>query len=85
MKQYWPCAKYRDDNGEIKLLFTYDSLLTPEKAMAVIVVNWKGYYKFDIVEAWIDVFENGEKIEVIKWNPIETTSDESPWHLNPAE
>lgn len=67
MKQYWPCAKYRTNNGEIKTLFTYDSMLDFAKARGIIE-DWKNWYKYDVRKAWVDVYESGAKVERIYLN-----------------
>lgn len=67
MKQYWPCAKYRDANGQIKTLFTYDSTLDLARARQTIE-NWKSWYKYDVRQSWVDVYESGAKVERIYLN-----------------
>ena len=67
MKQYWPCAKYRDQDGQIKPLFTYDSTLDLARARQTIE-NWKNWYKYDVRQSWVDVYESGAKVERIWLN-----------------
>ena len=67
MKLYWPCAIILiSDNDEIGTdkISTYDGEFDIEKAKAQIDM-WKFGYDYDIQEAWIDVYENGQKVERI--------------------
>lgn len=68
MKLYWPCAKYRDANGQIKTLSIYDSTLDLARAR-VIIEDWKNWYKYGVLKSWVDVYENSAKIERIYLNP----------------
>ena len=64
MKLYWACGRYIDSNGKIDRLFTYNASTSEAKARGVIRC-WAVDYGFNITKAWIDVYQNGKKIEVI--------------------
>ena len=51
---FWPCAKY-NDNGEIRLVSTYDGMDSEKKAREQIELFWKKTYR--VVAAWIDIFD----------------------------
>lgn len=64
MKAYWPMAKYIyttfSGKENIEKLFTTDPALTMQKALEQFSL-WEG--NFSIIEAWIDVTEDGEKVD----------------------
>jgi len=62
MKLYWACAKYRDENGKIQTLSTYDSALDMSLARKTIA-DWKRYWKYDLRKAWIDIYERSVKLQ----------------------
>ncbi len=51
---FWPCAKY-DDDGEIRIIGTYEGMKSEEKARKQIEEFWKK--RFRLVAAWIDIFD----------------------------
>ena len=59
----YPRATYINSNGNIEELHTYDSCIRVSDALRVIE-NWD--CEFNIKNAWIDVFENGEKVRIIQ-------------------
>lgn len=67
MKLYWPCAKYRDKDRQIIKLSVYDSTLDLASARGIIE-EWKIWYK-DLMQSWVDVYENSAKVERIYLNP----------------
>ena len=60
MKLYWPCAE-----TTTRPLWTYDSALSIDDCMKVFRC-WKYGYGETLAKAWIDVHENGEKIDTIE-------------------
>ena len=60
--QYSPMARAKD--GQV--LFTYDSLDTLEEAVKQFDI-WKDHYHYDIIEAWIDVSNHGNKVKTIRY------------------
>lgn len=75
--QFAPMAK--TSKGEP--LFTYDTLDTFEKAVEQFNI-WTDHYHYDIVEAWIDITNNGEKVKTIHlqraWVPINEEEVQDP-------
>ena len=63
MKQYWPMAIIKRGK-EWDIQHTYDAAMSYEKAMETIK-TWRDEYKFEIISFWIDVTDNGNKIERI--------------------
>jgi len=61
MKQYWPMAIIKRGK-EWDIQHTYDAAMSYEKAMETIK-TWRDEYKFEIISFWIDVTDNGKKIE----------------------
>lgn len=61
MKQYWPMAIIKRGK-EWDIQHTYDAAMSYEKAMDAIKI-WRDEYKFEIISFWIDVTDNGKKIE----------------------
>ena len=61
MKQYWPMAIVKRGK-EWDIQHTYDAEMSYEKAMDAIKI-WRDEYKFEIISFWIDVTDNGKKIE----------------------
>lgn len=59
MKAYWPCAETTTTP-----LWTYDSALTINKCMDAFKC-WKNDYGYTLTKAWIDVYEDGIRIERI--------------------
>ena len=60
MKTYWPCAIRILSDGTEEIISTYDSCFSLEEAQKMFNL-WRDYYKYNIVEFWIDVYENGVK------------------------
>ena len=61
MKKYWPVAIIKRGKGW-DIQYTYDAAMSYEKAMDAIKI-WRDEYKFEIISFWIDVTDNGKKIE----------------------
>ena len=61
MKQYWPMAIIKRGK-EWDIQHTYDAAMSYEEAMDAIKI-WRDEYKFEIISFWIDVTDNGKKIE----------------------
>ena len=61
MKQYWPMAIIKRGK-EWDIQHTYDAAMSYEKAMDAIKI-WRDEYKFEIISFWIDVTDNGKKID----------------------
>lgn len=61
MKKYWPMAIIKRGR-EWDIQHTYDAAMSYEKAMDAIKI-WRDEYKFEIISFWIDVTDNGKKIE----------------------
>ena len=61
MKLYWPMAIIKRGK-EWDIQHTYDAAMSYEKAMDAIKI-WRDEYKFEIISFWIDVTDNGKKIE----------------------
>jgi len=61
MKEYWPMAIIKRGR-EWDIQHTYDAAMSYEKAMDAIKI-WRDEYKFEIISFWIDVTDNGKKIE----------------------
>ena len=64
MKLYWPMCKHII-GGKEETQWTYDSSLTVEDAKKVIRA-WRDDWEYQIIQAWIDVYEGNEKVEVIQ-------------------
>ena len=60
MKTYWPCAIRILSDGTEEIISTYDSCFSFEEAQKMFNL-WRDYYKYNIIECWIDVYENGIK------------------------
>ena len=78
--QFLPMAK--TTKGEP--LFTYNSVDTLEKAIEQFNI-WTDHYHYDIVEAWVDVINNGERVKCIpfrkSWVPADNTIESKEPHL----
>ena len=61
-RSFWPVAIYFDSNGKENKISTSNSCVTFEDAWNQIIDYWKHAYNFNIARAWIDIYENGEKI-----------------------
>ena len=64
MKLYWACATYLDSNGRKDSLFTYTASSSIAEAQNVLKC-WAVDYGYNIITAWIDVYEHGKKVDVI--------------------
>lgn len=64
MKLYWACGRYIDSNGREDSLFTYNASMSEAEARGVIKF-WAEECEFNIIRAWIDVYENGIKVDTI--------------------
>lgn len=64
MKTYWPMAKYIyttfSGKENTEKLFTTEPAITMQKALEQFSL-WEG--NFSIIEVWIDVYEDGEKVD----------------------
>ena len=61
MKEYWPMAIIKRGK-EWDIQHTYDAAFSYERAMDAIKI-WRDEYKFEIISFWIDITDNGKKIE----------------------
>lgn len=66
MKEYWPMAEYDADYKDAfgNKLWTYEGSMSREKAENVFSL-WKNH-GYCLTKAWIDVTEDGEKVEKIE-------------------
>lgn len=64
MLLYWPCGKRKTAYGDTEPISTYGATVSLADARQQIEL-WKDWYKFDIVESWIDVYNRGEKVNTI--------------------
>ena len=62
IRKFWPTALYLDANGNENKISTSNPCNTFEEAWNQIVDYWKGAYHFNVTHAWIDIYENGDKI-----------------------
>lgn len=65
MKQYWPNATRITAFGDTELISTYDAADTLQTAAKQFGI-WRDSYKYKLTNCWIDVFEDGRKVEQIK-------------------
>lgn len=70
MIKYWPKATFWNEKNELKALSTYDLLSTMEKSVEVLM-SWINKGDPEIVEAWIDVYNDHILVEEINVFPIE--------------
>lgn len=70
MIKYWPKATFWNEKNELKALSTYDLLSTMEKSVEVLM-SWIDKGDPEIVEAWIDVYNDNVLVEEINVFPIE--------------
>lgn len=61
MKIYWPVAL--TTKGE--KLFTQDGILDFHEAVAQFAL-WRDGYKYKLKKLWIDVYEDGKKVDTLK-------------------
>ena len=66
MKTYWPCAIIMLD-GTKETISTYDSCFSLEEAHKVFNL-WRDYYKYNIVECWVDVYDDVKKGKIYDEN-----------------
>ncbi len=66
MKQYWPNATRLciTPTGSTEHLSTYDAADTMQTALKQFEI-WRDQYKFKLLRCWIDVYEDGQKIDSI--------------------
>ena len=60
-RSYWACISYLDSKGRKQFLSTNSPSKTFEEAWNQIDL-WRDGYKFDIQNAWIDIYSHDEKI-----------------------
>ena len=69
MRTYAPMAKTSDGNT----LFVTNNCASMEEAVYAFSV-WEDHYHYAITDAWIDVFDDNEKVQTIPvrrvWQPI---------------
>ena len=65
MKLYWTCGTRLTEDGRKEPVSTYDAAMSLGEARQQIEL-WKDWYHFNIIEAHIDVYDHGVKIESIK-------------------
>jgi len=61
-RSFWPVARYYGSDGKENKISTSNPCNTFEEAWNQIVDYWKHGYNFNIFCAWIDIYENGDKI-----------------------
>ena len=64
MKTYWPCGRAMGQDGRIQPLTTYSAFISLGEARKQIDL-WHDWYKYDMIEAWVDVYEKGKLIQKI--------------------
>ena len=60
---YWPVASYRDKDNQTKVLFTYDSFLSEDKARDQFGI-WANHYDYHLLSAVITietVYDDGSR------------------------
>lgn len=67
MKTYWPCAIIRLSDGTENTISTYDSCFSLEEAQEMFNL-WRDYYKYNIVECWVDVYDDVKKGKIYDEN-----------------
>ena len=67
MKLYWPRCTYLDKDGKQDSISTYDSCTTLSDALKQVNL-WKNHYRFNILDAHIDIYDHGERIDTINLN-----------------
>ena len=51
---YWPVASYRDSDGQVKSLFTYNSFLSEDKALGQFGI-WANHYDYHLLSAEVTI------------------------------
>ena len=67
MTMYWPCASVATADGT-QQISTYDSCINLAQARQQIAL-WRDWYKYDIQNAWVTVYERGKKLNTIQIDP----------------
>lgn len=65
MRTYWPCGIRKYPDGHSETVSTYDSAFDLSAARKTIEL-WKEHYRFDLISAWVDVFEGERRISRIE-------------------
>lgn len=64
LRQYWPNA-IKVEGGESTQISTYDAADTMAIAKRQFAI-WRDAYQYKLTRCWVDIYENGSKIDTIK-------------------